>query len=147
MAQIPSRGQTIAVIWSFDRTLTSNPLQPLFSRFGVDEADFWSGVGRSLGSATRKEAQGTSPDVGYLERVLAFTRTGTFEGLNNSRLHELGSEISLYDGLPGFFERLACITEKAAAPSLRSGPQICTCRSNWFITGAPYCSGMRATGA
>jgi hypothetical protein len=140
MAQIPLRGQTIAVIWSFDRTLSSNSLQPLFSRFGVDEGGFWSSIGRSLGSATRKEAQGASPDVGYLERILAYTRTGTLDGLNNSMLYELGSEISLYDGLPEFFERLAYITEKAA-PGVKVDHYIISTRLSKMIEGSrvgPY---------
>lgn len=97
----------IAVIWDFDKTLTPRYMQePLFAKYGVDGATFWVEVNAL---AAHHQALGTkrvSNDTIYLEHILAYVRDGVFGDLTNNVLRQLGGEIGLLPGLPGYLDEL-----------------------------------------
>jgi len=112
MTKDPSGQRSIAVVWEFEKTLSADCLQPLFARFGVDPKAFWRSVPQ---------------DTSYLNHILEYTAaelstalppTPAFRGLSNSLLYELGPEVSLYDGLPEFLERLNGSAEVAGWATL-----------------------------
>jgi hypothetical protein len=94
----------IAVIWDFDKTLSSVYMQdPLFRRYGVDEKTFWAEANGLAACYRRGGMQNVAVDTLYLNHILTYVKAGHFKGLSNALLQELGAEIPLYDGLPGFF--------------------------------------------
>lgn len=102
----------IAVVWDLDKTLSQGYMQaPLFRRYGVDEETFWREV-NGLGSAMRARAIGgpgvtrVNEETIYLNHMLEYVRSGSFAGLTNATLRELGSEISFFPGLPHALTRL-----------------------------------------
>lgn len=102
----------IACIWDFDKTLSPGYMQePIFELFKVDPKKFWKEVDE-LPNYYRKDGLDLiSTDTLYLNHLLTYTKQGKFKGLNNTRLKELGAKIQLYDGLPGFFNKLKhCVT-------------------------------------
>jgi len=94
----------IAVIWDFDKTLSSVYMQdPLFRRYGVDEKTFWAEANDLAECYRRGGIQNVAVDTLYLNHILTYVKAGLFKHLSNSVLQELGAEIPLYDGLPDFF--------------------------------------------
>ena len=97
----------IAIIWDFDKTLTPVYMQaPLFKRFGVDEEKFWAESNRLEDFYRTRGVHNVSKDTLYLNHILTYVREGVFNGLTNSLLHELGTEIQFYPGLPDRFDKL-----------------------------------------
>ena len=97
---------TIAVIWDFDKTLIPGYMQkPLFEKFSVDEGLFWTEVNALPEFYSSQGLDLVSADTLYLNHILAYVREGTFDGLNNRVLRELGRELTFYDGLPDLFPR------------------------------------------
>src|ERR1017187_599623 len=121
MAENLSRECVIAIAWGFDQTLSPDSVQPLFTRFGVDAKDFWTEL-CGVDFESRQGLRSVSQTQSYLNHILAYTKAGRFNGLTNRLLHELGSEIPLYDGLPGFFERLKATFE--VAPLVNHGIRV-----------------------
>jgi hypothetical protein len=107
VAAAPFTQNVLAVIWDFDRTLLPSYMQePLFRRFGVQEAKFWAEV-QALPAYYEKRGQGrVAADTMYLSHILTYVRAGKFAGLNNGLLRELGGELGFYPGIPDFFARL-----------------------------------------
>ncbi len=100
----------IACIWDFDKTLIPGYMQePLFRRYGVDEATFWAETNHLVANYARRGYR-ISGEIGYLNHILTHVLAGRMAGLNNRVLRELGAEIKFYPGLPEFFSKL-----KAAA--------------------------------
>ena len=100
----------IAVIWDFDKTLTHDYMQePLFRHFKVDAGKFWGEVNSLAAYYADKNLPGgpceVSSDTIYLNHILTYVNDGTFGGLTNVMLRELGGEIELAPGLPDFFRR------------------------------------------
>ena len=96
---------TIACIWDFDKTLIPDYMQaPLFRRYGVDEAMFWSETNK-LADHYRKRGYHLSPEIAYLNHLLTYVLAGRLGRLNNAILRECGREIQFYPGLPEFFPR------------------------------------------
>lgn len=97
----------IAVIWDFDKTLIPDYMQePLFKHFAVDSKTFWREV-KLLPEYLRREGnEMVAGDSIYLNHILAYVRSGLFDGLNNQLLRELGGEVEFYPGLPKFFPAL-----------------------------------------
>ncbi len=96
----------IAVVWDFDKTLTPGYMQaPLFKRYGIDEDFFWKEV-NGLPEIYAKRGMHVSHDTVYLNHLLSFIKNGPMKGLQNRHLRELGAEVPLYPGLPGFFTDL-----------------------------------------
>jgi len=94
----------IACIWDFDKTLIPAYMQaPLFRRFGVNEASFWTET-NALAEHYKRRGYTISPEISYLNHLLTYVRAGQMAGLNNQILRECGGEIKFYPGLPGFFE-------------------------------------------
>ena len=76
----------IAFIWDFDRTLIASNMQdPIFARYGVDPAEFWSEVD---GLTEHYEQSGVviQRDLAYLGHLLSYVRAGVFKHLSNSVL-------------------------------------------------------------
>ena len=97
----------IAMIWDFDKTLIPGNMQgPLFRRFGIDEAAFWEEVDGLWGWYSEHGAEMIARDKLYLDHILTYVREGRMPGLGNALLHELGSEIDFYNGIPEFFDLL-----------------------------------------
>lgn len=94
----------IACIWDFDKTLIPSYMQvPLFRRYGVDEANFWSET-NALAEHYRRRGHNISPEISYLNHLLTHVLAGKMAGLSNKILRECGAEIQFYAGLPKFFE-------------------------------------------
>jgi hypothetical protein len=94
----------IACIWDFDKTLIPDYMQlPLFRRYGVDEANFWSET-NALAEHYRRRGNYISPEISYLNHLLTHVLSSKMAGLNNKILRTCGAEIQFYPGLPKFFE-------------------------------------------
>lgn len=97
----------IAVIWDFDKTLTHDYMQgPLFTKYGVDSRAFWEEVNNLSAFYSEEGDYRIANDTIYLNHILTYIREGIFKGLTAKTLRELGNEIQLAPGLPGFFDRL-----------------------------------------
>ena len=93
----------IACIWDFDKTLIPGYMQgPLFRRYGIDEAAFWAETNKLVENYAKRGYR-ISSEISYLNHILTYVRTGLMPKLNNKVLHELGTEIKFYQGLPEFF--------------------------------------------
>jgi len=93
----------IALIWDFDKTLSPDYMQrPLFRKFGVDEKTFWKEANGLAEFYQRGLMHNVSRDTLYLNHILTYVERGIFQSLNNQMLFELGAEIELFEGLPGF---------------------------------------------
>jgi len=93
----------IACIWDFDKTLIPDYMQsPLFRRYGVDEASFWTET-NALVENYRRRGYTLSGEISYLNHLLTYVLAGRMSGLNNEILLKCGSEIRFYPGLPEFF--------------------------------------------
>ena len=103
----------IACIWDFDKTLIPGYMQePLFRRYGVDEATFWVETNQLAANYARRGYR-ISGEISYLNHILTYVMAGRMAGLNNRVLRELGAEIKFYPGLPEFFSKLkAAVREK-----------------------------------
>lgn len=97
----------IGVIWDFDKTLIPGYMQaPLFERYGVDPATFWT-ESDGLDEFYRSRGAGmTSGDTLYLNHILSYVRAGRMKGLTNDLLRDLGAEIRFYEGMPDFMGML-----------------------------------------
>lgn len=107
----------IALIWDFDKTLTHGYMQePLFNEYGVDAGDFWREVNALAAYYEGLKPPGGPARVGkdtiYLNHILTYVRSDIFEGLTNAKLRELGSQIQLAPGIPGFFEEIRRIEQE-----------------------------------
>lgn len=106
------RQNIVACIWDFDKTLIPGYMQaPIFAHYGVDENQFWKEVNR-LPDIYQQRGQRLARDIAYLNHMLTYVRHGRFAGLNNRLLHELGKELSFYQGLPDFFQTLKNLVAK-----------------------------------
>jgi hypothetical protein len=93
----------IACVWDFDKTLIPGYMQgPLFRRYGVDEATFWAETNKLVENYAKRGCR-ISGEIGYLNHILTYVRTGRMPKLNNKIFRELGAEIQFYPGLPEFF--------------------------------------------
>jgi len=93
----------IACIWDFDKTLIPDYMQtPLFKRYGVNENEFWTET-NALVEEYHKRGYRLSGEIGYLNHLLTYVRSGRMSGLNNKILEEIGGQIIFYPGLPDFF--------------------------------------------
>ena len=103
---------TIAIIWDFDKTLSRTYMQaPLFTRYGVNETEFWDEVNGLEEFYKSAGAERVSKDSLYLNHILTYVRRNIFKGLSNAVLKQLGAEIALYDGLPHFFETVKSVSD------------------------------------
>ncbi|WP_221030149.1 HAD family hydrolase [Actomonas aquatica] len=94
----------IACIWDFDKTLIPDYMQkPLFKRFGVDEANFWTET-NALGAHYKQRGYHISSEIAYLNHLLTYVLSGEMAGLNNRILRECGRDIAFYPGMPDFFD-------------------------------------------
>lgn len=101
------RQSIIAVVWDFDKTLIPGYMQePIFSEYGVNEAEFWKEV-REAANRYRNQNNGqVSDEIVYLNHILDYVKQGKFAGLNNAKLRGYGKELNFFPGLPEFFEIL-----------------------------------------
>lgn len=107
MSGSPLFSQTvIAMVWDFDKTLIPGYMQePLFEAYGIDDKAFWGEVNALPDKYRRGGVEMISTEILYLNHILDYIRDGRFDGLNNTRLKELGAELDFYPGLPDFFQR------------------------------------------
>ena len=112
---VPLYTQTvIAFLWDFDRTLIpGNQQEPLFAAYGVDEPAFWNEVD---GLVDHYAARGViiAREVSYLLHILSYVQAGVFKGLSNSRLRELGAQLTPAPGMPEFLAATRDRVEKDA---------------------------------
>ena len=95
----------IAVIWDCDKTLIDGYMQdPLFRRFHVDAHEFWSKV-ETMTADIEKKGIRVNHDTYYLNYFIKCAHDGTFPGLNNAMLREIGREQKFYPGIPEIFEK------------------------------------------
>ena len=96
----------IACIWDFDKTLIPGFMQePLFKAFDLDSKLFWEEV-NALSKVYAKKGIAVTEDLMYLNHLLTYVKSGLLRGLNNKKLRELGAELTLFNGLPEFFQNL-----------------------------------------
>ncbi len=94
----------IAVIWDCDKTLIDGYMQdPLFRRFKIDSHIFWDKVSSQLKEIEEKGIR-VNADTYYLNYFIKCAHDGTFPGLNNRLLWEIGKEQKFYPGIPAIFE-------------------------------------------
>ena len=106
MATVLFTQNIIACVWDFDKTLIPGYMQgPLFSRYGIDEPNFWHEV-NSLSEFYRERGYNVSGETVYLNHLLTCVRNGPMKGLSNEILRECGKDIEFYAGLPEFFQDL-----------------------------------------
>ena len=97
----------IACIWDFDKTLIPGYMQtPLFDHFDVDEKRFWKEVARLPQEYRKTGLDMISSETVYLNHILTYVKSGSFDGLNNNLLRKLGAKLKFYPGLPEFFDKL-----------------------------------------
>jgi hypothetical protein len=95
----------IACIWDFDKTLIPEYMQsPLFRRYVINEANFWSET-NNLVEHYRRRGYQLSGEIAYLNHLLTYVLAGALPKLSNKILRECGAEIKFYPGLPDFFSR------------------------------------------
>lgn len=105
-------GNIIAVVWDFDKTLVNGYMQdPIFKRFQVDANVFWSEVNALPDKYMKEQNVRVNKDTIYLNHFINETKKGTFSGLNNQMLHEMGSELLFYKGIPEIFEKTKKLIE------------------------------------
>ena len=94
----------IAIIWDCDKTLIDGYMQdPLFQRYGVDSHEFWKTV-NSKPKELENRGIRVNSDTYYLNYFIQCAHDGTFSGLNNKILREIGNEQRFYKGIPEIFE-------------------------------------------
>ena len=94
----------IAVIWDCDKTLIDGYMQdPLFERFDINSHDFWEEVRAQIEETEKKKIR-VNADTYYLNYFIKCAHDGTFPGLNNAMLNELGKCQKFYPGIPEIFE-------------------------------------------
>ena len=97
---------TIALIWDFDETLIPGSMQkPIFEEYEVDEPKFWEEV-NNLGGYYAAKNITISQSSAYLNHMLTYVRDGSFRGLNNAKLEELGRQIEFFDGVLELCQKL-----------------------------------------
>ena len=95
---------TIALIWDFDETLIPGSMQkPIFEEYEVDEP--WEEV-NNLGGYYAAKNITISQSSAYLNHMLTYVRDGSFRGLNNAKLEELGRQIEFFDGVLELCQKL-----------------------------------------
>jgi hypothetical protein len=108
----PFSQTVIAVVWDFDKTLIPGNMQsPLFEKYGVDERAFWEEVDGLRDFYLAHGAHRVADDALYLNHILEYVRAGTFTGLSNATLTELGAELTFHPGIPDFLGTLRASVE------------------------------------
>jgi hypothetical protein len=102
----------VALVWDFEFVLSPGYLSTLLTRFDVGEEVFW----RSVDVDKHREQQPPKQRAVLPTDVLAGLKAGLFPGLCNPVLFELGSEIPLYEGVPGFFDELRLKVDRFIGP-------------------------------
>ena len=96
----------IAVVWDFDKTLVNGYMQdPIFKKYNVDAKSFWQEVNSLPEKYLSEQQVKVNKDTIYLNHFINKTKDGTFKGLNNNMLKELGKELKFYKGIPEIFEK------------------------------------------
>ena len=108
----PFVSDVVALVWDFEFVLSPGYLPTLLARFSVDEEVFW----QSVDVAQHREQLPPKRRTVLPSDVLAGLKAGLFPGFCNQVLFELGSEIPLYDGIPGFFDELRLKVDRFIGP-------------------------------
>lgn len=91
----------VAVVFDWDKTLSPTYQQrPLFKEYGVDEKKFWTLTHTRTRAHQHYIQNRCFVEHEYLNAILDYTRRGTFKGLNNAKLEELGTKLETYPGVP-----------------------------------------------
>lgn len=96
----------IAVVWDFDKTLVYGYMQdPIFQKYNVDAVDFWNEVNALPDKYLNEQNVKVNKDTIYLNHFINKTKDGTFKGLNNKMLRDLGGNLVFYKGIPEIFNK------------------------------------------
>lgn len=102
----------IAIVWDFDKTLVDGYMQdPIFAHYGADGEAFWREVDELPRKYWEEQRVKTNRDTIYLNHFINRAHDGTFPGLNNALLRELGGELKFYPGIPAIFEKTRRLIE------------------------------------
>lgn len=102
----------IAVIWDFDKTLVDGYMQdPIFKRYNIDGKKFWKEVNSLPDKYWNEQKVKVNKDTIYLNHFIKKTKEGTFKGLNNKTLYELGKNLNFYKGIPEIFSETKNLLE------------------------------------
>lgn len=103
----------IAIIWDFDKTLVDGYMQdPIFEEYGKDAIEFWGEVNKLPEYYQKEQGVKVNKDTIYLNHFIHCTKNGTFKGLNNTKLKELGKKLNFYNGIPDIFKKTKEVIEK-----------------------------------
>ena len=106
-------GNIIAIVWDFDKTLVDGYMQdPIFEEYGVDSKKFWNEVNALPAKYKKEQEVLVNPDTIYLNQFIKYAKDGTFKGLTNQKLKELGSKLKFYAGIPEIFEKTKKLIEE-----------------------------------
>lgn len=98
----------VAVVFDFDKTLSPRYQQyRVFEHYGIDEKKFWELTHLRTRAHSHYLQNRVIVEHEYLNTMLDYARRGTFKGLNNAKLTELGSLIECYPGVEPMMELLA----------------------------------------
>lgn len=102
----------IAVIWDFDKTLVAGYMQdPIFKKYKVDPIPFWSEVNALPEKYEKEQNVQVNKDTIYLNHFINCAHNGTFPGLSNAMLYELGAELLFYNGIPEVFQKTKAVVD------------------------------------
>lgn len=93
----------IALVYDCDKTLSPVYMQePIFRKYNVGWEDFWKEKNELI-AQTRAKRVTLDEECAWMNLMLRYVRNGTFKGLSNAELRQLGGELPFFDGLPDFF--------------------------------------------
>lgn len=97
----------IATVWDFDKTLIPGYMQdPIFDTWKIDGKEFWADVNHRVADL-RKKGFEVNADTYYLNALIREARPGgKLDGLNNTKLFELGKELRFFDGATELFRTI-----------------------------------------
>ena len=97
----------IAVVFDWDKTLSPHYQQRVvFKKFGVDEKKFWELTHLRTRAHSHYLQNRCIVEHEYLNTMIDYAKRGTFAGLNNAMLTELGKDIETYPGVEEMFKQL-----------------------------------------
>ncbi len=99
---------TVAVVFDYDSTITTDSTSELLESRGIDVDSFWEDVGKIV------EEQEWDPTLAYLHKFIvgANEGDGKLAGLKNEDLRKFGAKIKFYPGVLEVFDDLKNIVRE-----------------------------------
>lgn len=98
----------VAIFFDCDGTLSQDTTDFLLRESGVDTGAFWKKTDSMVET-------GWDPPLAYMTNLLELLDDGAISDLTADRMREIGSQIPLFDGLPGMFSELRTMVKRRSA--------------------------------